>query len=720
MTKGEILIRKNFVNLTPLGFDNTIETMAIQDELMKHNFILTREAFDMIKSADLAEIIQFHKEAIGFLREFTGSGNRFKALYSNFPKDISFTDEEKDSKIQNFEDFWNNEPTKALNFIELKPATDEDFMKIFTDLCSVNNSLTPSDQKILKWFAKSNLKLVFPKEIPFKENLATLATILPQFTVKTVIDVLRIAVGFSGGDVSLPAVPKVNKNSKFNRLNSSSKSFVLNKVKEKRKAFEFKLDRQQIERILRLFENSNLDVRDMKAKGKRGRFIRLGEIIHPGKHSVTYPKTAKAFYALRNQSRKGRVKQEAKGFVTTPVIRTWASDVEKSFKIGYKEGLIKLSERPGEFLRRIDYLVRSVKNENQQNELFKVLVDVASKSSSKVIFEVMDHFLNRNKSIDREIFIKGARNKVVIPKLPPISDSLIDSVVDSMKEALEIKFSKLEPIGKCYVDEELKKITLPTNMRSLSDSLKPVVRGTRVKISDCTADGILRCFVHWNNDGKRKGGCDIDLWGTFCDKDLKGVKQIGFSSNNLGFKNIFVFSGDTISMGGRNAEYIDVNLKRAKEAGVKYISFDARDYKQGPGGFSTYKECVFGFCEVSASESKANTHWTPSSISNAMKLSSTDIVVTIAIIDVETMEYIWIDEDTSKGFGSNVGTNDKNDIVKKINRYTELPRLSIYDLIMMHIRSRKGEIVLQEEADKAFLFDDFVNSYVETLKYIGN
>ena len=73
----------------------------------------------MIKSADLAEIIQFHKEAIGFLREFTGSVNRFKALYSNFPKDISFTDEEKGSKIQNFEDFWNNEPTKALNFVDI-------------------------------------------------------------------------------------------------------------------------------------------------------------------------------------------------------------------------------------------------------------------------------------------------------------------------------------------------------------------------------------------------------------------------------------------------------------------------------------------------------------------------------------------------------------------------------------------------------------------------
>ncbi|MFM7989328.1 MAG: hypothetical protein ACKPKO_59440, partial [Candidatus Fonsibacter sp.] len=57
----------------------------------------------------------------------------------------------------------------------IKYGTSERFSKIFTDLVSINTSLTPQDLEIVKWFVSSGETLVFPNVIPFKENLCTLA-----------------------------------------------------------------------------------------------------------------------------------------------------------------------------------------------------------------------------------------------------------------------------------------------------------------------------------------------------------------------------------------------------------------------------------------------------------------------------------------------------------------------------------------------------------------
>lgn len=155
--------------------------MSVNHQLMTYGFMLDRSAFEMVKRADSADIINFHNETVTWLKEMTGGKRDFRSLYGNFPNDVM--------SMSQTELFWNQifHYWTACTFLEtgkpkdvafeqveyrmLSAADDDRFMKIFTDLCSVNQSLTPQDRETIKWFVQNNTVLIFPEMIPFKENL---------------------------------------------------------------------------------------------------------------------------------------------------------------------------------------------------------------------------------------------------------------------------------------------------------------------------------------------------------------------------------------------------------------------------------------------------------------------------------------------------------------------------------------------------------------------
>jgi hypothetical protein len=58
-------------------------------------------------------------------------------------------------------------------------------------------------------------------------------------------------------------------------------------------------------------------------------------------------------------------------------------------------------------------------------------------------------------------------------------------------------------------------------------------------------------------------------------------------------------------------------------------------------------------------------------------------------------------------------------LMDAIKPYMEAPKFSLYDLVMMHVEARGGEIVEAEDAETSFNFDDYSYSYIETLKLMG-
>lgn len=537
---------------------------------------------------------------------------------------------------------------------------------------------------VIKWFATEKQTLVFPTVIPFKENLCTLAGIGLDVPVKTTTDVLRIVVHMSGGDISLPTVPK-GKVKDFRNIRYRGKPAIINNPE--RATFMFKkFKRSERKYILGLLEKTNCDVRDMKLKAAR--WIRLGEILHPGEYKTEFPRAYAAFNKIRNEK-----------------VTSWYGEVAKAFKNSFGEGLRKTAERPTEFIRRLDWWVRTTGKANQ-SLIMAVLYELAMKASNKSLFEVLTHFEGRDKPVKgRSIFIKGARKKTPLPDLKPLPADVISAIQDTIFMALKEKIALLEPLGDCWIDPELKKIPLPTNMRSMSETLVPTIRGQRTPFG--TGKKVIRPFIHWYDEQGRE---DLDLHG-FLLSDKTSV-FFGYNGIHNGAK-LGCYSGDVRHRRGACAEYVDINVDEAVHQGFNYFIMVVHNFEDRP--FSSMKDVVVGVQEREFPE--RNDHWLPDTIVNCFKPASAAAMTLIGVYDLKTREYIHLDLDWNT-FSGYVGRGDSEGLFNAIKPFIELPKVSVYDLMSWHVEAR-GRAVLKETAAKHFLYEDFSVSYVETMKYMG-
>lgn len=681
-----IKFRKNIIYLPSTEENNTILAMTTIAELMKFGFLPSQQAREMLERASSDEIIRFHDEVISYLKIATGAENNYRPFWKGFPQEVM-----EKSEIQlwlhQIIHYLSNGSYEPNEWTKTRPAAFEQpkytiyqagdvnsLQKIFTDAISANQSLTPQDLADVKWIAE-NKKVELPRVIPFKETLCALASVGLDVPVQSVTDVLRIAVGMSGGDVSLPKVPHA-----MVRVNAWSDVLGANPEREK---FKFrKFSRAERKRILGLFEKTNCEASE--AVLKDGRFIRLGEILHPGEYRKQFPKTAAMFDLLRNEK-----------------ITSWFGRVNKEFDKSLADGLKILSERPGEFMRRLDWLVRTF----DKTEVLSEFEKVAGKVSNKVLFEAHAHFeRRRNPVTNRTVMIKGARKRTKLPDLAALGNETVFAVQTIIKNVLIGKFTKLPALGAVWIDEELKNVPMPTNMRSLSDALRPTIRGQRTAIGNQNAK-VIRAYVHWFDE---RGDQDIDLTATFLGFGL--YQRIGW--NGAHNEEIGCYSGDVRHRQGACAEYIDVEVEKSLKRGFKYVVLDARNYNGR--GLNSVKDCAFGYMEREFP--KANEIFVPSTLANAVRLQSESVTTIVAVIDLETREYIFLDMDQS---GIPVASANVTQILEAIKPYCEPPKFSVYDLLRMHAEARGQLVAEREQAENRFEYAPFAESYVETLKFMG-
>lgn len=693
--KNVTQFRNGFVNLPDAKENNNELAMSVVSELMQFGYVADESAIKNLSSASEKEIEKFHNEIIPFLKEATGVKRNHKPFWKGFPQEV-MEKTESELWLEQIKHYlsegdyepndWTRERPTAFErpkYTIITAGNDEKLSKIFTDLVSVNQSLTPDDLNVVKWFANnSGVILVFPEVIPFKENLCTLAGMGLDVPVKTVTDVLRVAVSMSGGDISLPKVPR-------SKIKTNRWSSVLS-LNPRRELFKFKkFTRKERKFLLGLIEKTNCDISEAVLKDQR--WLRLGEILHPGEYKTKFPKAFKMFNAIRNQKKHK--------------VQSWYGKLNNAFAKSFEAGLKVLTERPGEFMRRLDALVRSDEGEIHQKEILTTLEKVAAKVSNKVLFEAYTHFDKRaSAKTDRTIMVKGSRKRTKLPDLAPIDQSIIDAIQNSINKSLINKFSTLPTLGKVWVDEQLKNIPLPSNMRSMNSSLKPRVRGQRIPMGNQNAK-VIRAYVHWYDE---RGHQDIDLTATFL--GIGKIKHIGWN----GEKNCKegCYSGDVRHRQGACAEYIDIDIAATLKSGYKYVILDARNYNGG--SFESVTDCVFGYME--REHPAASMTFVPKTITDAIRLTSESSTTIVAMIDVETQEYIFLDIDQD---GIPVASANFNALLDAIKPYMEAPKFSVYNLVLMHVNARGGDLVEKHEAKALFSLNDFSESYVETLKLMG-
>ncbi|KAA8753906.1 cytoplasmic protein [Paenibacillus sp. UASWS1643] len=657
-------------NIEALGY-------TFSDELMQAMRQLSMEQFGTV-----------YIQLVADLRVMVGAHVKYTPMYAGFPMQVMQADEAElylnaiIHYLTNLTVVYPDQPSvermPLLEKTDLKViglGNKQAFQTLIRQIIEAKGSISETDKAdidtVLEHADPEDVDALLPAEIPFKENVGfVVASLLKHekanidrigMYFKTASDVLRLAVAWSNGDVSLAAASPFRK---------------------------FK--RRERRLLLGLLEQCGSITEDMLRY--KDRWIRLGEILHPSEYKLRYPRCEEAFDILRNNK----------------PYSTFNGSVELAFQYRNVWSLIDLlSQRPGEFARRLDHLLRMT-----EDEAYVLLAfgEVLEQVSTPVLLQVRQHFAQRNERQDLRVFFpKGNVAKAFgIPnELPDIDEATCRDVVQLCERALVERFATLPTLGKTYVDPQLHDYLVPFSQRSASKALHTIVRGSRVPMAE---GDTIRFFNWWKEgdvDGKSTGRVDIDLSAVMYDKDWNYVEHISYT--NLRSSNYkAVHSGDIVTAPNGASEFIDLHIPSIVAYGGRYVVATLLSFTSHP--YCDLPECFVGW--MMRKKPGSGEIFEPSTVANKIDITADTQIAIPVIMDLVERTVIWTDLALTRypDYYNNVEGNQKG-IVLMGKALTTLRKPDLHDLFMLHAKAR-GELVdTIDQADTIYSVDQGITPY---------
>lgn len=667
MTKAQIALKYlNGVIVSPSNKNYEDAALSVTAQMMSLGYIPSQKLIDAMKTMEIEDLTDLYVGVIPALRKFTGADAEYVPMYPNFPKQVMEASNTKLllNAIGHYWSFgqWKPDDTKLprecafehTRFKEIGIISEQEFNEIFPKLLGSFDSISEGDKETIKWFLDNVEDLVYPDEIPFKENMCYLAGLFMEKSVditplmKTATDVLRVATHMSGGDISLA------QNTKF-------KSF----------------SRPTRRSLVSVLENV---IREEDIERHRNRWVRLFHQLHVGEFSYAPKVNAIARKVRENKP-----------------IHTFNGKVEKAMETkDYRGAVALLTNRPGEFARRLDEILR--KSNLGSGSVIDSFLEVAPKVPTKVLLQILGNLQIRNEVISKKIiFPKGKIQKAIKidTDIPPLGRNTLYRLKNGLKDELIDRFSKLEPLGDVWLDPLLKHCPIPSQMRSVSESKFTVGRGTRLPIGPNLSQNTLRLFIHWI-------GNDIDLSASLHDENFKSVGAIAYY--NLRDQQYQIFhSGDIVQAPGPEGatEFIDITMDTALRAGIRYVSMDVRVFS-GPN-FVEHEQCYAGW--MTREFPQSNEIFDAKTVQGKVDVISDNRACTPVVFDLLEREAVWTDLSTSDirtFFGNNVRSNRASieNVLESI--VTSANKVSLYELFELHAQARGNIVETQEEAEKVY------------------
>jgi len=694
-----ILRRKNrvFINdddmlkslSAAVGEKNKQIVATMNKNIEVFGYTMSEALFDKLVHMKAKNREVMYDALVNGLKEITGADRVYNPMYPNFPESVM----EKDDFELYFNaivHYWSfgtllpyeekKERVPLFNVAKVKvleAGSFDDLNDIFNNLCASKTSLSKSDVEDMI-FILNSAKVTLPNEIPFKENAACVCRLLVDTGVdtdgylcrkyiKTATDVLRLVTAMSDGDVSLA------ENTKFRNLKRGERRIIMN--------------------LLAGCENTAEDMSKYA-----GRWIRVGEKLHPGEFAKNerYTKAVQAFGVIRNDGK----------------IKSFAGRVDAAVASGDVNTVVSLlKKRPGEFARRIDFLLRTFDKDADRKAVIMSFASVAKDVSSTVLLQVREHFINKLDGSDdmRVFFPKGnlARSYYVKNnKTKTIPEDVMKMVIAVCESALVNIYGNREFLGKVYIDEALKNYTVPFSLRSAGKTMTAVSRGSRIAIDDSAK--IIRAFIWWTNT--KDNIIDVDLSvAVFADNwdCLEHVSYTNLKSSRFGI----CHSGDITNGGPVDgegvAEFIDLDIEKALSAGARYAAFNV--YNFSDENFSKMEHAAFGF--MTRNDMKSGEIFEPSTVKQRMDLASATTTCIPVIFDLRERVLIWCDmaltaDHVRAGYGGiNVESNLPS-VVVTCKAMVDVKKPNLYDLLMFNVKARGIITANPDEADIRFGLDD--------------
>ena len=643
-------------------------SMSFIADMLALGYMPNGELADALSELGRAEIASLYSEVMPVLKESVGDHVVHKPFYPNFPKQVMEADEAElfHTALAHYQSIgeWIPEFTieerpvsfEDVKFKTLGQVTEADLDNVFTKILQSADSISGFSKEAVEWFVDSGRAIDVPENIPFKENVCLIAGIFLKQNmwnsnlVKDTTDILRIATFLSDGDISL------SENTKFKSLPRRIRKVLV----------------KDLARV----------AREEDFARHPGKWVKLLHNLHVGEYSSTLFQMAK------------KLRENIK-------IETYNGHVEEAFACADIPTAIKLlKQRPGIFARRIiDLIYKDIRNMNIIFEFAEVVDQVPARNLTQLWGALKTRGEVTNK---RVIFPKGLVQNAYILRneharlVPEMKAALEGVIIGSLMK----RFGEKDDMGKVYIDPALFECPLPAGMRSASEGLIEVARGTRMAIGD---KDVLRFFIYWK-------GQDIDLSASIHNDEFEKTGELTYYELTGSFG---CHSGDITRAPRGASEFIDVNIEKALEKG-RYLAMHVLVYS-GPT-FAEHETCFAGW--MTRNKVKSNEIFEPKTVQQKIDVRSATKNVIPVIFDLKERKAIWTDISTNgKRFntegdknwgrsGNNV-ENNKATIQDMVEAFVTLDnKISLGELFTLHANAR-GEIVEdREDADIVFAMDD--------------
>jgi stress response protein SCP2 len=304
----------------------------------------------------------------------------------------------------------------------------------------------------------------------------------------------------------------------------------------------------------------------------------------------------------------------------------------------------------------------------------------------------------------RVFFPKGsmAKSYVILDKLPGVPRETSRRMVEICENALVKQYAKRERLGKVWVSELFSQYLVPFSQRSASKALRTVVRGSRSPWAPETK--VIRGFIWWKNS--EHGRTDIDLSAMMLDEDWKYVEHVSFTNLRSPVTGS-CHSGDIVDAPHGAAEYIDIDIAKAKAAGVRYVAFNIYGFTWQP--FCDLPECSFGWME--REDAEGGQIFEAATVRNKIDLSCNSKIALPVIFDLEEGVAIWMDMALKEQLSCIALENNAQGVIAVCRALVEMHKPNLYDLVQLHIRARGEQVDDKSKADVVFDVDDGITPY---------
>lgn len=703
---NEILLRRKCkvlvvpVSNTDHSTKNQAHLITIIKNVENLGFTFSEKLYQALSLMYVSELNEFYLDIVPKLKALIGADVEYKPMYPNFPESVMEADylelylnaimhywsfgtlypyEEKEERLPLFD-------VTKVKVIDL--GTMDDIKEIFYNLCQSKTSISKTDREDIATIFKY-ADVEFPDEIPFKENVALIGKLYmlncpePKASdikkyFKTVTDVLRLITALSEGDTSLATKCKYKS-----------------------------LSRKERRVIMDLLVGCSCMEEDMVKN--REQWVIIGGLLHPGEYkNKKYDKVKRTFQKLRNHEH----------------IDTFAGEVETALaEKDYVKALDKLKDRPGEFARKFDLLLRYSKDKNAVINAFNA---VASTVAVPVLLQVREYFIGKNDEKKcRIVFPKGqvSRSYCIKPVNGEVKKKYVNMAVKICENALVCHFMKKDFLGNVYASEEFKNFVVPFNQRTASKAFRAPTSGSRMKLEGDT--GIIRAFIWWTNQTPKEGEEDYGSWDDECRVDIDLSAAI-FNENceyvsHVSYTSLkdkeaeSCHSGDITNGGPVNgdgvSEFLDVNISAVIKKGGRYVVFQVYSYTEQK--YSEMEHAMFGWmCREKLNSGEI---YEPKTVAQKMDLTAPSVTSIPVIIDCITREIIWCDMVASLNVCTYAGGNNVESNLRGVSallyNMTHVRKPNLYDLIKMNIRARGLEVEKKKDADVVFDLEEGITPY---------